>query len=125
MMIFRLKQPRFQYVPKQNPKAWAILLFWHWGIILTAPAWVVAVKRTIQKFLPSFWAVGLCDCDTGGRVFKWYVVAAVNAWHLNKIEKQFTGAGDGEEWLRISLREYLGFRRTYGRSWAHVDEMRG
>lgn len=62
----------------------------------------IGALRAARKLLPYWYAIGLRDCDSGGRVTRWCPVFAWNYWHLMKVQRAWYGAGDGEVWSRMT-----------------------
>lgn len=66
------------------------------------PYWIDKAWERLRRLLPYFHAVGLQDCDSGGRVHVWYPVFAWNYWHQKKVARAWYGAGDGEIWKALT-----------------------
>jgi len=54
----------------------------------------IRLKAWRNTFLPTFWAIGLHDCDSGGRVHAWIKGFAWNGWDRMKKEKEWHAASD-------------------------------
>lgn len=66
--------------------------------------WVWAVRG----LFPTFWAIGLRDCDSGGRVYGWAKAMTWNHWHLAKAEKEWDMSSDGPPVVqRLTMWEYI------------------
>ena len=72
---------------------------------------LIRLARFSRKLFPYFYSIGLRDCDTGGRVFAWYVDWGINYWHAEKRLKRWDGAGDGEVIHQVTFAEFIRAKR--------------
>lgn len=71
------------------------------------PRWLDKGAERVRRLFPYFLAVGLRDCDSGGRVFASYPVFAWNDWSRKKAFRAWYGAGDGEVWEEVSALDWI------------------
>lgn len=83
----------------------------HWVWIGT-PTWARRIADRVRDQFPMFYAIGLHDCDTGGRVYAWFP-----AFFWNRRQRDRSAAemhGDGPDtYCRLTLSQYLRLRRDY------------
>jgi hypothetical protein len=94
---------------------------WHGPI---RPYWIDKLASRARKCFPYWLAVGLQDCDSGGRVTSWHPVFAWNYWSMRKATRAWYGAGDGEVWETIAPSEWIAwvFRRWKEARRGRVDQ---
>lgn len=69
------------------------------------------VRKIRLALLPSFWLIGLHDCDSGGRMTCAFRSMAWSGHHLKRLEREWHAASDGPATVRqVSLMKYLKFK---------------
>lgn len=88
------------------------------------PRWLDKGAERVRRLFPYWLAVGLRDCDSGGRVTSWHPVFAWNYWSMRKATRAWYGAGDGEVWETLAPSEWLAwvFRRWKEARRGRVDQ---
>lgn len=56
------------------------------------PRWLDKGAERVRRLFPYWLAVGLRDCDSGGRVTSWHPVFAWNYWSMRKATRPTDGA---------------------------------
>lgn len=88
-----------------------LLVGWRGHLILERPISAYYKTKTwLRKQFPYFYALGLRDCDSGGRVHCWLPVFAWNYRHLGKLMAYYNGWGDGEVWSQTTMIRWIKWR---------------
>lgn len=84
-------------------------------LVLNLKPFFDLVSKIRLSLFPSFWFIGLHDCDSGGRVYYWFKSFAWNGRQLRQLEREWDSASDGPATVRqASFIQYLKFKNRRG-----------
>src|SRR5579885_3228134 len=89
-----------------NARARLLILNEKHRVWLGLPKTLIRAAQFVRSLLPFFYSIGLRDCDSGGRVFAWYVDWGFNTWHADKRLARWHGSGDGEVYRQINFFDF-------------------
>lgn len=77
-------------------------------VVLELPKPIRLSLELLRDLFPKFYAVGLHDCDSGGRIFAWYPMVTLNRWHARKMFIEADRSGDGPNtYSRMSVIQFV------------------